>query len=126
MPPLIHIQSVFFRRLFLLLVSPLYFPLIFGIRFVKGVLGARAEFREMFVAVWRGFDEEAELLPCPFCGGDALPDGWRTQGGASGPSCDQCGATAWSAYTWNSRIFISSKNDDSSQSGKQPQNSDNH
>ena len=78
---------------------------------VKGVLGACAEFREMFVAVWRGFEEEAELLPCPFCGGDALPDGWRTQGGASGPSCDQCGATAWSAYTWNTRVSISVKND---------------
>ena len=124
MPPLIHIQSVFFRRLFLLLVSPLYFSLIFGIRMVKGVLGACAEFREMFVAVWRGFEEEAELLPCPFCGGDALPDGWRTQGGASGPSCDQCGATAWSAYTWNTRISISVKNGDLCESIDQSQISD--
>ncbi len=91
---------------------------------VKGVLGACAEFREMFVAVWRGFEEQAELLPCPFCGGDALPDGWRTQGGASGPSCDQCGATAWSACTWNTRISISVKNGDLCESNDQSQISD--
>lgn len=107
MPPLIHIQSVFFRRLFLLLVSPLYFILVFGIRIAKGILGALAEFREIFAAVWRGFEEDEELLPCPFCGGKALPDGWRAHGGASGPACDQCGATAWAAYTWNTRISIS-------------------
>lgn len=106
MPPLIHIQSVFLRRLFLLLVSPLYFSLVFGIRFIKGLLGATAECREIFVAIWRGFEPDAELLSCPFCGGKALPDGWRAHGGASGPSCDQCGATAWSVYTWNSRIPI--------------------
>lgn len=122
MPPLIHLQSVFCRRFFLILVSPLYFTLIFGVRMVKGMLGACAEFREMFAAVWQGFEEDAELLSCPFCGGKALPDGWRAPGGASGPSCDLCGATAWSAYTWNSRISNPVKEDNAENSGEEPQN----
>ncbi len=123
MPPLIHIQSVFFRRLFLLLVSPIYFSLVFGIRFVKGFLGACAECRELFSAVWNGVVEDEEMLPCPFCGGKALPDGWRAHGGASGPSCDQCGATAWSVYTWNSRIPLPPKYDGLNDGNNQSQDS---
>ncbi|EQM95298.1 hypothetical protein OFAG_02129 [Oxalobacter formigenes HOxBLS] len=109
MPPLIHFKSAVLRRFLLLLVSPLYFLIIFGIRIGKCVDLTFFDSYDVFRAVWKGRVEEAELLPCPFCGGRANPDGWRANGGASGPSCDQCGATAWSAYTWNSRVPLSSE-----------------
>lgn len=67
---------------------------------------ACSEFSEIFSAVWRGVQESPTLLPCPFCGGKCLPHGWRTQGGASGPACDDCGATTWSVDTWNTRITL--------------------
>ncbi len=108
MPPLIHFKSVFTRRVLLLLVAPLYFIMLFGIRIGKGALSAFSEFGEMFVAIWKGEETSEVLLPCPFCGGKAYPDGWRANGGASGPACDQCGATTWSAHTWNTRIPLSS------------------
>ena len=107
MPPLIHFKSAVLRRFLLFLVSPIYFLLIFGIRIGKCVDLTFTDSCEVFRAVWKGEVEKQELLPCPFCGGKANPDGWRANGGASGPSCDQCGATAWSAYTWNSRISLS-------------------
>ena len=70
------------------------------------MMGALTEFAEIFSAVWKGAAEEPPLLPCPFCGGKGMPHGWRTQGGATGPACDDCGATTWSAQTWNTRITL--------------------
>ncbi len=104
MPPLIHLKSAGLRRFFLILFSPFYLLIVFGIRIGRSVELTLADFHEVFRAVWKGHAEEKELLPCPFCGGKANPDGWRANGGASGPACDQCGATAWSVYTWNSRV----------------------
>lgn len=69
-------------------------------------MGAFAEFTEMFSAVWKGMGKEPALLPCPFCAGKGIPNGWRTQGGATGPACDDCGATTWSVATWNTRIDV--------------------
>lgn len=84
MPPLIHFKSAVLRRFLLLLVSPLYFLIIFGIRIGKCVDLTFFDSYDVFRAVWKGRVEEAELLPCPFCGGRANPDGWRANGGASG------------------------------------------
>ena len=106
MPPLIHIKSAGLRRFLLFLVTPFYFLIVFGIRVGRCVELTFADFNEVFRAVWRGNVEEQKLLPCPFCGGKANPDGWRANGGATGPACDQCGATAWSVYTWNSRVPV--------------------
>lgn len=44
------------------------------------------------------------LLRCPFCGGKADPEGWYGKD-ASGPSCEECEATAISAADWNRRIL---------------------
>ncbi|MDR0934626.1 MAG: Lar family restriction alleviation protein [Burkholderiaceae bacterium] len=104
MPPILHIQSALIRRCCLILLMPMLFPLIFFLRIGKAMMSAFTEFAEMFSAIWKGMEEEAPLLPCPFCGGRGMPHGWRTQGGATGPACDNCGATAWSTDTWNTRI----------------------
>lgn len=56
-----------------------------------------------------------DLLPCPFCGGTADPEGWLSAeedpvtGDAlrRGPECNDCGATADSAEAWNKRPFAS-------------------
>ena len=48
----------------------------------------------------------ADLDPdhCPFCGSDEVdPDGWKDGQGRTGPSCDNCGATAESVEEWNHR-----------------------
>ncbi len=109
MPPLIHVKSAALRRFLLILVSPFYFLIVFGIRVGRSIELTFADFYEVFRLVWKGNVEKEQLLPCPFCGGKASPDGWRANGGASGPSCDQCGATAWSTDTWNSRVPVSSE-----------------
>jgi len=48
-----------------------------------------------------------ELEPCPFCGGEADPEGWLMIDAAGneirGPECDDCGATARSKELWNTR-----------------------
>lgn len=44
-----------------------------------------------------------DLLPCPFCGGNADPTGWLCNDGRRGPECEDCGATAESTEAWNSR-----------------------
>jgi len=67
---------------------------------------ALSEFTELFNAVWRGAEENPVMLPCPFCGGNGLPHGWRTQGGATGPACENCGATTWGVETWNTRVTL--------------------
>ncbi len=67
-------------------------------------------------AIGGKFDEATErsvselngLLPCPFCGGDCDPEGWLKRNGKGdvyerGPECEQCGATAESIDSWNSR-----------------------
>ena len=43
------------------------------------------------------------LAPCPFCGGKADPEGWKSAGG-TGPECEDCGATAASDVDWNHRL----------------------
>lgn len=56
-----------------------------------------------------------DLLPCPFCGGTADPEGWLSAeedpvtGNAlrRGPECNDCGATARSVEMWNKRPFAS-------------------
>ncbi len=118
MPPLIHFKSAGLRRFLLILVSPFYFLIVFGTRIGRSVELTLADFHEVFCAVWKGNVEKEQLLPCPFCGGKANPDGWRANGGASGPACDQCGATAWSTYTWNSRVPVSPESGQKSDSGE--------
>lgn len=44
------------------------------------------------------------LLPCPFCGGEADPEGWLARDGERGPECRNCGATASSIEAWNERF----------------------
>jgi hypothetical protein len=104
MPPLVHIQSALIRRILLFLLLPVLFPLIFFVRVGKATMNVFNEIREIVRVVWQGEEENAVMLPCPFCGGKGLPSGWRSQGGASGPACDECGATTWSVDTWNTRI----------------------
>ena len=109
MPPIIHIQSALIRRILLLLIAPVLWLLMFCMRLGKAFMSALTECSEMFRAIWHGAENEPELLPCPFCGGRGFPHGWRTQGGATGPACEDCGATTWSAYTWNTRIVLTEK-----------------
>ena len=104
MPPFIHIQSALARRLLLVLLAPVLLVFLVFIRISKVLMTAFSEFAEVFLAVWKGGQEAPSLLPCPFCGGKCVPDGWRTQGGATGPACDNCGATTWSVDTWNTRV----------------------
>ncbi|NLC24110.1 MAG: hypothetical protein GX776_06545 [Oxalobacter sp.] len=106
MPPIIHLQSVLIRRLLMILLAPFLLILILCMRIGRGIMSGLSEFSELFTAVWRGSEEDPPLLPCPFCGGKGIPHGWRTQGGATGPACDNCGATTWSADTWNTRITL--------------------
>lgn len=47
-----------------------------------------------------------ELKPCPFCGGEADPDGWMNGDGECGPECESCGATASSVIVWNRRAEL--------------------
>ncbi|MCM1513310.1 MAG: hypothetical protein NC112_09435 [Oxalobacter formigenes] len=104
MPPFIHIQPVWVRRFLVVLLAPFLLVLLVCIRISKVLMTAFSEFAEIFSAVWKGRQEAPSLLPCPFCGGKCVPDGWRTQGGATGPACDDCGATTWSIDTWNTRV----------------------
>lgn len=106
MPPIIYIQSVLIRRLLMVLLTPFLLLLILCMRMGKGIMSALSEFAELFHAVWRGSEENPPLLPCPFCGGKGMPHGWRTQGGATGPACENCGATTWAVDTWNTRISL--------------------
>jgi hypothetical protein len=46
---------------------------------------------------------DASMKPCPFCGGNADPEGWLALGGRRGPECEGCGATAQSVEDWNRR-----------------------
>ncbi len=87
-------------------LAPILLILILCMRVGRGIMSAFSEFSELFVAVWRGSQEEPPLLPCPFCGGKGFPNGWQTQGGATGPACEDCGATTWSVDTWNTRITL--------------------
>ncbi len=106
MPPIIRISSAFIRRLCMIILSPILFLLIICTRVSKGIQTGCAEFSEVFSSVWEGVQKEPDLLPCPFCGGKCLPHGWQTQGGATGPACDDCGATTWSVDTWNHRVIL--------------------
>lgn len=106
MPAILSIQSAFLRRLVMILITPIMLTFIVGLRVGKGLLNAFSDFRELFMSTWNGREVEAELLPCPFCGGKCIPTGWQTQGGAMGPACDDCGATCWSVDMWNNRIPI--------------------
>ncbi len=106
MPPIIRISSAFIRRLCMIILAPILFLLLVCTRVSKGIQTGCSEFSEMFSAVWKGVQEDPTLLPCPFCGGKCLPHGWQTQGGATGPACDNCGATTWSVDTWNSRVML--------------------
>lgn len=48
-----------------------------------------------------------ELKPCPFCGSECDPNGWKGMGNGglmSGPECAKCGATAESVESWNRRV----------------------
>jgi len=46
-----------------------------------------------------------KLKPCPFCGSTEIDaDGWVSNGGATGPECCDCGATAMSVHDWNRRV----------------------
>jgi len=65
-----------------------------------------SEFGILLRRVWRGKEEDKMMLPCPFCGGVCYPDGWMAQGGASGPACRECGATAWTIDIWNTRVEL--------------------
>lgn len=47
-----------------------------------------------------------ELKPCPFCGGEADPEGWMNGDGECGPECESCGATASSVIVWNRRAEL--------------------
>lgn len=93
----------------MILLTPILLLLLFCMRIGKGMMEAFTEFGELFSAVWKGAEKEPALLPCPFCGGKGISHGWRTQGGATGPACDDCGATTWSAQTWNTRIVLTEK-----------------
>lgn len=45
-----------------------------------------------------------QLLPCPFCGGkDIDPAGWMRGDGATGPECENCGATGATLESWQAR-----------------------
>ena len=47
---------------------------------------------------------EVKLMPCPFCGSvEVDSDGWKSDDGRNGPSCNDCGATAETITQWNSR-----------------------
>ncbi|MDL2284831.1 Lar family restriction alleviation protein [Oxalobacter sp. OttesenSCG-928-P03] len=106
MPPIIHIQTAWIRQTLMILLTPVLFLLILCMRIGKGAMSGLSEFSQLFSAVWKGVEEEPPLLPCPFCGGKGQPHGWRTQSGATGPSCEDCGATTWAAETWNTRIVL--------------------
>jgi len=50
--------------------------------------------------------KDLDLEPdiCPFCGSDNVdPIGWKNGEGETGPSCNDCGATADSVEEWNTR-----------------------
>jgi hypothetical protein len=38
---------------------------------------------------------------CPFCGGQVDPEGWMSNGGATGPECEDCGATTPTIERWD-------------------------
>ncbi len=45
-----------------------------------------------------------KLLPCPFCGShDVDEELWVSTYEESGPGCDNCGATARTVESWNTR-----------------------
>lgn len=90
----------------MILLAPVFLVFLIFIRIGKAIMTAFSEFAELFSAVWKGEQEEPVLLPCPFCGGKGIPNGWQTQGGATGPACDECGATTWSVDTWNTRVAL--------------------
>lgn len=90
----------------MILLAPVFLVFLIFIRIGKAIMTAFSEFAELFSAVWKGEQEEPVLLPCPFCGGKGIPNGWQTQGGATGPACDDCGATTWSVDTWNTRVAL--------------------
>lgn len=106
MPPFIHIRSAWCRRALMVLLAPFFLVLLVFTRISKAIMTGFSEFAEVFSAVWKGRQEGPVLLPCPFCGGKCIPDGWQTQGGATGPACDNCGATTWSVDTWNTRVAL--------------------
>lgn len=106
MPSFLHIRSAWLRRALMVLLSPVFLVFLLFIRLIKASMTAFSEFAEMFSAVWKDRQDKRALLPCPFCGGRCIPDGWQTQSGASGPACDNCGATTWSVDTWNTRVAL--------------------
>ena len=48
---------------------------------------------------------DEELKPCPFCGGKASGKAWSNPSGEFGPGCTDCGVTAESSVTWNTRTL---------------------
>jgi hypothetical protein len=59
----------------------------------------------------------AELLPCPFCGSENVdPKGWLSTA-ASGPACDDCGATAETVKDWNRRAIAAASQAQPAQQG---------
>jgi hypothetical protein len=97
------LKSVALRRIVLLLFSPIVFFLFFICRISSAARGVFPDFQGAFLGIWNGIKMKDEVLPCPFCGGRCNPDGWMTQSGASGPSCEECGATAYNESAWNRR-----------------------
>lgn len=98
-----RIQTAWIRRTILLGLAPFIFILFSLIRLTSALSWLFPDFRDVFLDVWRGVKNKEELLPCPFCGGRCNPEGWATMSGASGPSCSQCGSTAYNGDIWNRR-----------------------
>ena len=72
MPPFLNIQSAVWRRLALIFLSPILLIIMLTMHLGKEFADALSEFRILFRSVWRGKEEERMMLPCPFCGGDAV------------------------------------------------------
>ena len=50
-----------------------------------------------------------DLKPCPFCGGEADPQGWKADDGRTGPECKSCGATGASEVDWQRRLIATAE-----------------